>query len=169
MFENKSIQSFWSKVIKRGPTQCWGFNSCKDRDGYHKFSYKWLGETKYRQMGAHKMMIILHTGKGVPNGMVVMHSCDNPSCVNPAHLSVGTVQDNNLDKLLKGRAVAPKGERQASASITDDIARKIKAEAVVGYRSGYNNGSNLKEVAIKYGVKVELVRRIARGELYKHI
>lgn len=169
MFESKSIQSFWNKVVDNGPTQCWDFNGCKDRDGYHKFSYKRLGETKYRQMGAHKMMLILYTGVDVPSGKVVMHSCDNPSCVNPNHLSVGTVQDNNLDKLQKGRAVAPKGERQAAASITDDIARKIKAEAVVGYRVGYNNGSNLKEVAVKYGVKVELVRRIARGELYKHV
>lgn len=164
--EQKYIDLFWSKVIKK--EGCWTFQSAKDRDGYHKHSYKTEGSKKYRQTGAHRFMLIIN-GHIIPPGYVVCHKCDNPSCVNPEHLFIGTPADNNLDKKLKGRDRAPKGERQAYASITDDIARRIKEEAVVGWRVGYNNGSNLKEVAAKYGVKVELVRRIARGELYKHI
>lgn len=164
--QQKYIDLFWSKVIKQDG--CWDFQSVKDRDGYHRYAVKLEGSNKYLHRGAHRIMMWLN-GHTIPPGYVVCHKCDNPSCVNPEHLFIGTPADNNLDKLLKGRARAPKGERQAHASITDDIARKIKAEARVGWRVGYNNGSNLKEVAAKYDVKVELVRRIARGELYKHI
>lgn len=164
--QQKHIDLFWSKVIQHDG--CWSFQSVKDRDGYHRFAYKVEGSNKYIHRGAHRVMLMI-LGHQIPHGYVVCHKCDNPSCVNPEHLFIGTPADNNLDKKLKGRDRAPRGERQAHASITDDIARKIKAEAVVGSRVGYNNGSNLKEVAAKYGCKVELVRRIARGELYKHI
>jgi hypothetical protein len=166
LIRKQSIDLFWSKVITQ--TGCWAFQGAKDRDGYHKFSYKLDHSNSYKQTGAHRFILMI-TGHTIPKGYVVCHRCDNPSCVNPDHLFIGTPADNNLDKLLKGRAKSPKGERQAHASITDDIARKIKAEAQVGHRVGYNNGSNLKQVAAKYGCKVELVRRIARGELYKHI
>jgi hypothetical protein len=166
MIKQNYIQIFNSKVIQQ--SGCWAFNSAKDRDGYHKQSYMLVGENIRRQTGAHRFML-MSLGHTIPPGYVVCHHCDNPSCVNPEHLFIGTVTDNNLDKKSKGRERAPKGEQQAHASISDNVARLIKSEAVVGWRSGYNNGSNLKEVAAKYGVKVELVRRIARGELYKHI
>lgn len=164
--QQRYIDLFWSKVIKK--PGCWDFESSKDRDGYHRYAVKLEGSTKYIHRGAHRLMMIIQ-GHEIPPGYVVCHHCDNPSCINPEHLFIGTPADNNLDKKLKGRDRAPKGERQAQASITDDIARKIKAEAVVGWRVGYNNGSNVSEIAKKYGVKRELVRRIARGELYRHI
>lgn len=164
--QQHSINLFWSKVIKQ--PGCWSFNSAKDKDGYGAFSYKLENSNKYIKAGAHRFMLLIN-GHIIPKGYVVCHKCDNPSCVNPDHLFIGTPADNNLDKKLKGRDRAPKGEQQGKASITDDIARKIKAEAVVGWRVGYNNGSNISAVAAKYGVKRELVRRIARGELYKHI
>lgn len=145
MFEQRSIDIFWNRVIKDLPNRCWAFKGAKDRDGYYRFAYKFLGEKKYKHSSAHRFMVMITQNQVIPPGKVVMHSCDNPGCVNPAHLSVGTVQDNNLDKLLKGRARAPKGERQANALVSDEVARKIKSEAVVGYRVGYNNGSNLKK------------------------
>jgi hypothetical protein len=166
MIEQKSIIRFWNKVVKK--EGCWEFKSCKDRDGYQRFAYKTVDSNKFKHSSAHRFMMLVQ-GHTIPPGHVIMHECDNPSCVNPAHLRIGTVQDNNLDKLLKGRAVAPKGERQAHASLTDEQARQIKSRAVVGTRVGKNNGSNLKELAKEFNCKTELVRRIARGELYKHV
>jgi len=161
-----SIDLFWSKVIKK--SGCWEFQAAKDRDGYHRFGYKLEGSNKYIQCGAHRFIMLI-MGYNIPKGYVVCHHCDNPSCVNPEHLFIGTPADNNLDKLLKGRAKAPKGEKQANASLTDQQAREIKQRAVVGWRRGYNNGSNISELAKEYGIPRELVRRIARGELYKHV
>ncbi len=166
MIEQKSIIRFWNKVVKK--EGCWDFKGSKDRDGYYSFQYKNTIKNKFVKTGAHRFMMMIQ-GHIIPLGHVVMHTCDNPSCVNPEHLRIGTVQDNNLDKLLKGRAVAPKGERQAHASLTDKQAREIKSRAIVGSRVGKNNGSNLKQLAKEFNCKVELVRRIARGELYKHV
>ena len=161
------IDLFWSKVVKGNDDECWGFKGNKDRDGYYSQSF--ITAAGHRQYtGAHRFMMIME-GHTIPVGYVVMHKCDNPSCVNPNHLRIGTVAENNLDKKLKGRSKAPKGERQGNASLTNEQAREIRAKAVVGYRVGYNNGSNIRQVAEEYGVPRELVRRIARNELYKDI
>jgi hypothetical protein len=166
MINEKDLKRFWSKVTKTN--SCWSFNSAKDRDGYHAFSYKILGQNKYKKTGAHRFMLMVNNIT-IPPGYVVCHRCDNPSCVNPDHLFVGTVADNNLDKKLKGRQRAPKGEKQGKASLTNEQAREIRSRAVVGWRVGYNNGSNIPQLAKEYGVPRELIRRIARNELYKDV
>ncbi len=66
--------------------------------GYGQFY--WPGG---KAVGAHRYSWILHNGREIPPGMQVMHSCDNPPCVNPAHLRVGTCADNMQDKATKGR------------------------------------------------------------------
>lgn len=164
--QQKYIDLFWSKVIKQDG--CWSFQSAKDRDGYGAFSYKLAGSNKYIKAGAHRFMMLIN-GHIIPKGNVVCHRCDNPSCVNPAHLFIGTPALNNLDKKLKGRDRAPKGEQQARASLTNEQAKEIRKRAVIGWRVGYNNGSNISELAKEFGVPRELIRRIARGELYKDI
>lgn len=86
---------------------CWEYTSGKDRCGYGKFS---LGP---RRLGAHKVSYVLHKGD-VPEGLVVMHSCDNPGCINPDHLSLGTVRDNIHDCINKGRFSLPGAKPRAA-------------------------------------------------------
>ncbi len=162
--KQKDIERFWNKVVKT--TGCWQFNSAKDRDGYHAFQYS-INNKKIKT-GAHRFMLMI-LGHNIPKGYVVCHHCDNPSCVNPDHLFIGTVNDNNQDKVKKGRQTSFPGSKNPLSKIDEFTARRIKAEAIVGSRVGYNNGSNIKEIAKKYRVHVETVRLIANGKTWKHI
>jgi len=159
--EQQYIDAFWSKVDKT--TDCWNWRAAKCRDGYGLYGIRHIGQFK-----AHRFSLML-SGVSIPKGYVVMHRCDNPSCVNPEHLKPATVQENNKDKQIKGRQSFPKGTANAGAKLTDDQVRDIKARAIVGSRVGYNNGSNIKEIAAEYNVIPETVRLIARGHIWKHI
>lgn len=99
---------FEDKFEKRGSDECWewkagktkrGYGQFKANDEYHGKSFKWGTKPMSK---AHRLAAELAHGQ-CPEGMVVMHSCDNPSCVNPAHLSYGTQRDNVIDMTSKGR------------------------------------------------------------------
>lgn len=89
---------FWRKVQKGQPDQCWLWTGGTQGSGYGQFYL-----AKREPIGAHRYSWMLHNGRDIPRGMHVMHSCDTPLCVNPAHLSVGSPRDNQVDKSMKGR------------------------------------------------------------------
>lgn len=93
----KTISRFWAKVDKRGPDECWTWTAGLNGQGYGIFC---IGG---KARGAHRVSYFLSRGE-IGNGLSVCHSCDNPPCVNPAHLWVGTAQDNSDDRVRKGRA-----------------------------------------------------------------
>lgn len=160
LFETKYVDLFWKKVDKSN--SCWTWKAAKDIDGYGKFSIANHGS--YR---AHRVAALL-SGIEIPEGHVVMHLCDNPSCCNPSHLRVGTIQENNLDKINKRRQKGAVGSLNARSKLTEEQVLDIKQRAIVGSRTGYNNGSNLKEIAKEYGVCVDTIRLIARDKTWSH-
>ena len=94
---------FWLQ-LKKTPN-CWLWSGATDHDGYGIFSGS-IGGVIFKK--AHRFSYTLQTGEVIPSDMVVMHSCDNPRCVNPDHLSLGTSRENMLDKIAKGRANTPR-------------------------------------------------------------
>lgn len=111
-------QRFWSKVDKNGPIashapglgQCWIWTGSTS-EGYGQIN---VGGGDGRHDWAHRVSWEIHHGP-IPDGLWVLHRCDNPSCVRPDHLFLGTVADNNRDMIAKGRHRSPSGHRQSSS------------------------------------------------------
>lgn len=100
-FCGRGADLFWPKVDKSaGPDGCWLYMGFRKWDGYGWLARKRNGKSSY--LTAHRYAWILTNGE-VPDGLHVLHRCDNPPCCNPAHLFLGTHQDNMADKARKGR------------------------------------------------------------------
>lgn len=110
------IKRFQSKIKKT--KNCWLFLGHKDKDGYGRFS---VGHDL--TVGAHRFSYELFKGP-IPKDIFVCHSCDNPSCINPKHLWLGTCKDNLLDRDKKGRGLT--GERNGRAKLNWGKIKKIR-------------------------------------------
>lgn len=91
-------ERFWEKVERRGRDDCWTWLGSKTVDGYGRIGHN--GKVR----AATHISWEMHHGADFPPGMLACHSCDNPECVNPAHLFVGSKQDNADDMVRKGRS-----------------------------------------------------------------
>lgn len=149
---------FWLKVHKT-KSGCWEWLGGKNDGGYGQFSVQ--GKT----IGAHRVAYYLFTGV-MPKGgheECVCHSCDNPSCVNPAHLWLGTPKENHADRDAKGHLVRPIGERNGQAKLTTAEVKEIRArwDAWEVTPGGYKLGA-AKAIAPDFGVSVSTVGEIGR-------
>lgn len=106
----KQERNFLAK-FPRPETGCWNWTAGKDRQGYG------ILKLNRSMKKAHRVSYEYYVGP-VPEGLLVCHNCDNPTCVNPTHLFTGTHQDNNQDKVNKGRATgAHKGSNNAGKPV----------------------------------------------------
>lgn len=145
-------ERFLSKFIQGAPDECWNWSACLDKHGY---GHMGGGKVNYP---AHRFSYSHFIGP-IPAGMCVCHTCDNRACVNPAHLFLGTSQDNTADRTRKGRSA--KGERSPKAKLTPDQAREILARS----KAGEGRASLGRE----FGITETAVRFIATGKNWKHL
>lgn len=148
---------FWEKVDKSaGPDACW-FWIGSISGGYGMIFRD--GE----RIGAHRISWELHNGP-IPPGLDVLHNCpggDNPACVNPAHLFLGTHTDNMADMVAKGRHNAPHGEQCSSAKLTP--------AQVLEIRQLRTAGQTLKVIAAGFDVSLQAVHYIVTGRNWAHL
>jgi hypothetical protein len=119
----------------------------------------YTGRERTPMVGAHRIAYGLAYGP-IPAGMDVLHRCDNPPCVNPEHLFLGTHADNMADKVAKGRGAM--GERQGAAKVTDDIVREIRERHSAG-------GISRKQLAREYGLSRNATRSIILRLTWRHV
>jgi len=113
-----TVNDFWAKVTMT-ENGCWTWNLSRDKDGYGFFWWK------NKQLRAHKFSWTISNGE-IPTGMMVCHKCDNPSCVRPDHLFLGTGKDNIQDCLRKGRGLQGRKRNPESVRKTADGRRGKK-------------------------------------------
>lgn len=151
--DDKVLERFWTKVLVNDIDACWIWQASCTIDGYGTF---WFNPKTIR---AHRFSWILVNGD-IPDDMSVLHTCDNPPCVNPNHLFLGTNQDNINDKIAKSRHRI--GENNSNAVLTDDKVRQIKQL----YKTGKYSQRALADL---FGVSVTQVCHIMQRKKWKHI
>jgi hypothetical protein len=150
---------FWKMVDRsRGPDACWIWTGGRLKTGYGSMGIYHGGD-----MLAHRFSWILHNGP-IPDGLCVCHNCpggDNTSCVNPAHLFLGTHEDNMQDASKKGRLHPAKGEQAWNAKLT--------ATDICAIRDAASNGTQQQVLARIYGVSKPCISNIVHRKRWKHI
>lgn len=147
-------ERFWEKVDRSNSEGCWFWLSALTA-GYGYFSYE--GRPRF----AHRIAWILERGP-IPPGLFVCHTCDVKNCVNPAHLFLGTHQENMRDAWVKGRLVRPTGGIHHLGG-----ARKITPEQVQEIRQRRKDGELLRDLSAEYGISMSQVSRIATNNRWQ--
>lgn len=143
---------FWGKVRKASNTECWHWTAHSHERGYGVF---WLGKKSIR---ANRLALILTSGPPPFDGAMALHSCDTPSCCNPAHLRWGTAQDNVDDKIL--RRGPARGENAPRSTITADQVDLIYRRRLEGY--------TITEIADEIGAPYTTVENVYTGNAWSH-
>jgi len=144
---------FWQKVDRRGPDECWEWTGSRHGKGYGM-----VGVGSRIVDKAHRVSWRMHNGL-IPEGMHVLHHCDNPPCVNPAHLFIGTNDDNVRDKIAKGRQRVPCGEAHGNAKLTERDVIEIRLLSDVP----------VKEIAARFSISGCTVRRVRNRTAWAHV
>ena len=146
---------FWAKVDKSaGVDKCWPWTKALGTTGYGAFTVR-AGLV----VGAHRFALATSLGRPIQAGMDALHSCDNPICVNPAHLREGTNQDNIDDKVSRQRQRKGVGVPQA----------RLTEESALSIRRRFAAGETLTSLADEYSVGLATISKLINGHTWKHV
>lgn len=174
-------ERFWIKVDKNGPVPehrkelgcCWIWKARRDKDGYGSFHVSENGTQKH--IRAHRFSYIANVGD-IPPNLHCLHKCDNPACVRPDHLWLGTTQDNTADKMKKDRHRAATGDSNGSRTHPERLPRgegrwnaKLSAEKVIAIRGLFSGGEKINSIASKFSVGRHAILKVVNGKTWTHI
>jgi hypothetical protein len=148
------IDRFWGRVEVAEDDQCWEWTGQKTVRGYGQF---WFKDGNVR---AHRFSYLLKYGF-IYSDLICMHVCDNPGCVNPSHLKLGTIRDNTQDMIQKNRDKI-RGSKNNCAKLTE--------LEVIEIRNLYLDKSNtVKSIAEKYNFSFGGIKKIVLGEIWRYV
>lgn len=147
------VPRFWRKVDQRSPDECWEWTGSRTMQGYGTLM---LTVDPYQTVRAHRLSWEIHNG-AIPADLWVLHHCDNPPCVNPAHLYLGTPRENARDRASRNRGWETKlrGENHPTSKLSDAQIAEI--------RSRHAEGESQGKLAKEFGIRQGSVSRIVRG------
>src|SRR6056297_1092931 len=148
------LKRFWNKVIFPDKlSDCWIWKGGKDKDGYGQFYIESNWKIK-----AHRFAYQCAHGP-IKNG-IILHSCDNPSCCNPRHLSDGTIFENNKERSKKGRSAL--GLENGNSKLKESDVKRIK-------KLVKQDNYTYKQLSKKFNVSVSTIFRIVNNKSWSHI
>lgn len=144
---------FWLKVRKE-PDGCWFWVASVNKDGYGQF---WNAGSMHK---AHRVSYFLEHGVEAGD-QLVLHTCDNAACVNPAHLYLGDDAQNMRDRDARGRGRQPKGEDAGPAKLNEEQVRSIRFALSIGVSA--------KRLAGQHKMSVSAIEKIGNRSTWKHL
>lgn len=136
-------EKFWYHTDKKLDAECWEWKGNKDKDGYGTM----MDKRKFKR--AHRVSWELHNGQ-IPKGMMVLHNCHNPGCVNPNHLRLGDHNENMRDRHSIGNY--PAGEDHPQNKYSFDLVQEIR-----------ESNETIEQISVRTGVSQSQVSNIKRG------
>lgn len=160
VYERPSEENRFLKYVNK-TENCWEWTAALDEDGYGRFTSP--------ERRAHRFAYRFYK-EPIGEGLLVLHDCDNRKCCNPAHLRLGTEQDNADDCKKRGRTVASSASFKPGQQIGEgNLNAKLTLEKVRAIRKRYNEGlryGELKTIAEEYGIKYVTIQKIVHNKLW---
>lgn len=154
-------ESFWA-LVDQSSAGCWEWPGHRNGLGYGRVTYH------HKDWTAHRLAWVLPRGP-IPEGMFVCHRCDNPPCIRPDHLFLGTAMENNRDALAKGRYQSRPQHDHFYSRGENNHAAVLTVEKVLEIRRRYEAGETKAALSREFGVAWTNIRLIVERRSWRHV